>query len=70
LHKAQPEMKVALQSGDVAEHCDQAAALGIPLFDKRNLEPQLAWIKANTLAPTTLAVGPVMDANHWLERRA
>lgn len=70
MHKAQPEMKVALQSGDVAEPRDQAAALEIPLFDKRNLEPQLAWIKANTLAPTTLAVGPVMDANHWLERRA
>ena len=55
LHEAQPEMNLALHSGDAAEHCDTAAVLGIPLFDKRDrdLEPQLAWIKASTPAPTT-----------------
>lgn len=51
LHTLQPEMKVALQSGDAAEHREDAAALGIPLFDKRDLHPQLVWIKASTLAP-------------------
>jgi hypothetical protein len=61
LHEAQPEMKLALQGGDAPEHCDTAAVLGIPLFDKRDLEPQLAWIKASTPTPTTLAARPPLD---------
>lgn len=59
LREAQPEMKLALQSGDAAEHCDTAAVLGIPLFDKRDVELQLAWIKAST--PTPLASRPPVD---------
>jgi CheY-like chemotaxis protein len=58
LHKAQPEMKVALQIGDAAEYRDDASALGIPLFDKRDLEQQLAWIKASTSAAIPPAARP------------
>jgi CheY-like chemotaxis protein len=50
LRKAQPEMKVALQSGDAAEHRDDAVVVGIQLCDKHDLEQQLAWIKASTSA--------------------
>ena len=41
-----PAMEIALQSGDAEEYRVRAAELGLPLFDKRDLEQPLAWVKA------------------------
>ena len=46
LRNLRPTMEIALQSGDAEEHRVRAADLGLPLFDKRDLEQPLAWVKA------------------------
>ncbi|MGH2999528.1 MAG: response regulator transcription factor [Gaiellaceae bacterium] len=58
LRSLRPEMEIALQSGDAEEHRLRATALGLPLFDKRDLEQPLAWVEArvrtdHTRAPIT-----------------
>ena len=46
LRSLRPTMEIALQSGDAEEYRVRAADLGLPLFDKRDLEQPLAWVKA------------------------
>jgi CheY-like chemotaxis protein len=46
LRSLRPAMEIALQSGDAEEHRVRATDLGLPLFDKRDLEQPLAWIEA------------------------
>jgi CheY-like chemotaxis protein len=46
LRSLRPTMKIALQSGAAEEHRVRATDLGLPLFDKRDLEQPLAWVKA------------------------
>jgi CheY-like chemotaxis protein len=46
LRSLRPTMEIALQSGDAEEYRVRATALGLPLFDKRDLEQPLAWVKA------------------------
>ena len=46
LRSLQPAMEIALQSGDAEEYRVLATDLGLPLFDKRDLEQSLAWVKA------------------------
>jgi len=46
LRNLQPAMEIALQSGDTDAHRVRATDMGLPLFDKRDLEQPLAWIEA------------------------
>jgi len=46
LRNLQPAMEIALQSGDTETHRVRATDMGLPLFDKRDLEQPLAWIEA------------------------
>jgi CheY-like chemotaxis protein len=46
LRSLRPTMEIALQSGDAEEYRVGATGLGLPLFDKRDLEQPLAWVKA------------------------
>jgi CheY-like chemotaxis protein len=45
LRSLRPTMEIALQSGDAEEHRARATHLGLPLFDKHDLEQPLAWVK-------------------------
>lgn len=55
LRGLRPAMKIALQTADAEEHRAHADAVGLPLFDKRDLELPLAWAKARAqeLLPST-----------------
>lgn len=55
LRNLQPAMEIALQSGDAEEHRVRATDLGLPLFDKRDLEQPLAWIEARARTGHTRA---------------
>ena len=55
LRNLQPAMEIALQSGDAEEHRVRATDLGLPLFDKRDLEKPLAWIEARARTGHTRA---------------
>lgn len=55
LRNLQPAMEIALQSGDAEEHRVRATDLGLPLFDKRDLEQPLAWIEARARTDHTRA---------------
>jgi CheY-like chemotaxis protein len=46
LRSLRPVMKIALQSADAEEHRARAAAVGLLLFDKRDLDQPLTWVKA------------------------
>ena len=46
LRSLRPTMEIALQSGDAEEYRLRATDLGLPLFDKRDLEQPVAWIEA------------------------
>lgn len=46
LRSLRPTIEIALQSGDAEEHRLRATDLGLPLFDKRDLEQPVAWIEA------------------------
>jgi CheY-like chemotaxis protein len=46
LRSLRPTMEIALQSGDAEEYRVRATALGLPLFDKHDLEQPLAWVDA------------------------
>lgn len=46
LRSLRPAMKIALQSADAEEHRVRAGAAELLLFDKRDLEQPLAWVKA------------------------
>jgi len=46
LRRLRPTMEIALQSGEAEKHRVRATDLGLPLFDKRDLEQPLAWIEA------------------------
>ena len=54
LRSLRPAMKIALQSADAQEHRARAAAAGLVLFDKCDLDQPLTWVKARVRAITRL----------------
>jgi CheY-like chemotaxis protein len=48
LRELQPEMRLALQTGDPLTHRARADAERLPLFGKQELDRTLAWLRAQT----------------------
>jgi CheY-like chemotaxis protein len=45
-----PQLSLALYSGDARVHRDRAHDLGLPLFDKSDLDPATRWVSAQAAA--------------------
>jgi two-component system response regulator DesR len=46
LRELVPQLRLALYSGDVRAHRDRAKSLGLPLFDKSDLDRVTDWVAA------------------------
>lgn len=48
LHELLPPLRLALYSGDTRTHRERVQSLGLPLFDKSNLDGAVRWVSART----------------------
>jgi CheY-like chemotaxis protein len=57
LRARQPWLQIALHSTDVHQLYERASGLGLPLFDKLQLDDVLEWVEGQTENEPALAAG-------------
>jgi CheY-like chemotaxis protein len=60
LRELQPQMRLALQTGDPAAHRERARACGLPLFDKLELDRAIRWLESQARWFAELEVQPAV----------